>query len=96
MPSSGIHSSAYQRNRAAKRDEWKRRGRRCAICGEPIDYDLPNTDPNHFQLDHIKSRDKFPDLEFDPLNWAPAHASCNKHKSNGETPASIGRTSEPW
>jgi 5-methylcytosine-specific restriction endonuclease McrA len=94
--SSGIHSSAYQTDREQKRKEWKSKKRKCNICGMAIDYDAPSTDREHFQLDHIKSRDKYPELEFDPLNWAPAHASCNKRKSNGTAPASIGITSEPW
>jgi 5-methylcytosine-specific restriction endonuclease McrA len=63
----------------------------------PIDYTLPKTDPEHFQLDHIKSRKRFPRLEFDPNNWAPAHASCNKHKSDNDAGADgIGQTSEQW
>lgn len=94
--SSGIHSAQYQKAREAKRLEWKRRKRRCAICAQVIDYDAPMTDPEHFQLDHIKSRIDFPDLEFDPLNWQPTHASCNKGKGKGAGAPELGETSEEW
>ena len=93
---SGIHSAAYQRDRAIKKAEWKKRRRPCNICGGAIDYDLPMTDPWHFQLDHIKSRKKFPELEFVPTNWAPSHARCNKHKQDGDAAPGIGLTSETW
>ncbi len=94
---SGIHSGKYQRERAAKRVEWRTKKRACHLCGQAIDYDLPKDDPEHFQLDHIKSRKTHPELEFDPLNWAPSHASCNKHKHiSTTTPGGVGGTSEEW
>jgi len=92
----GIHTARYRTDREAKRVEWQRRRRPCNICGQPLNYSLPKDHPEHFQLDHIKSRDKFPDLEFDPANWAPAHASCNKRKSNGEAAPGLGETSEDF
>lgn len=96
MANDGIHSARYQAARAAARAEWKRKKRRCHICLQEIDYDAPVTDPDHFQLDHIRSRSRFPQLENDPTNWAPSHASCNKHKHDGELNADIGVTSEAW
>jgi hypothetical protein len=66
------------------------------LCGQKLDYDLPKDHPEHFQLDHIKSRIRFPHLADDPLNWQPAHASCNKKKAQGEAVPGIGVTSEPW
>ncbi|WP_423264496.1 HNH endonuclease signature motif containing protein [Frondihabitans sp. 4ASC-45] len=27
----------------------------CALCGEPINYDLPHSDPKSFVIDHIES-----------------------------------------
>jgi 5-methylcytosine-specific restriction endonuclease McrA len=92
----GIHSAAYRRDREQARLGWRRRRRPCHLCGGVIDYDAPATDPQHFQLDHIKSRKKFPELEHDPTNWAPAHARCNKHKQEGDAAPGIGLTSEPW
>lgn len=92
----GIHSAQYQRDRAQKRREWKRSKRRCARCGDAIDYDLPKTDPMHFQLDHIKSRKVFPELENDPLNWQPMHARCNKQKHTSPEGPALGETTETW
>ena len=36
------HRKAIARSRAA-----------CHICGQPIDYDLPSTDPMSFVVDHV-------------------------------------------
>lgn len=93
---SGIHSARYQRDREGKRKEWKAARRACNICGQKIDYDLPKTNPMHFQLDHIKSRKTHPHLEFEPSNWAPAHARCNKHKHSNPQGPGLGITSEKW
>lgn len=91
-----IHSAAYQSARAQKKREWKAARRKCHICGMPIDYSLTKDDPEHFQLDHIKSKKLFPELERDPLNWAPSHASCNKNKHKNTATQGVGGTSEEW
>jgi hypothetical protein len=91
-----IHSAKYQRDRAAKKREWKAAKRPCHLCGQRLDYDLPKTDPMHFQLDHIRSRKTHPHLETDPLNWAPSHARCNKGKQAGPMAPGLGTTSEQW
>lgn len=93
---SGIHSGEYRKGRALARAEWAAKGTPCHLCHQPIDYTLDKTDPEHFQLDHIKSRKRFPHLEFVPANWAPAHASCNKRKSDGDAGGLLGVTSEAW
>ena len=43
------HTTTRDRIRAALRHE----GRPCHICGAPIDYSLPSSDPQSFQADHI-------------------------------------------
>ncbi|WP_074400999.1 HNH endonuclease [Agromyces aureus] len=44
------------RNRA-QAQRWRDRIRRtraaCHICGEPVDYTLPHTDPRSFVIDHV-------------------------------------------
>lgn len=94
---SGIHSAEYRRQRKEAKAAWAEADRPCHICHQDIDYTTSKDDPYHFQLDHVKSRKRFPHLEFDPSNWAPAHAYCNKHKSDNDAGAAgIGVTSEAW
>ena len=50
----------------------------CCICGQPIDYRLPPTDPNGMTIQHVKPRATHPHLTWDKTNWAPAHAQCNQ------------------
>ena len=52
----------------------------CGICGQPIDYDLPHTDPQSFVVDHIIPRAKSgPDTL---ANKQAAHRTCNRTKSD--------------
>lgn len=53
----------------------------CALCGEPIDYTLPHTDPRSFVVDHILPIHKGGD-EHDINNKQAAHRDCNRAKSN--------------
>ena len=92
----GIQSAEYRKLRAVARRGWMEADAVCHLCHQSIDYSLPKDDPEHFQLDHIKSRKRFPHLEFVPSNWAPAHASCNKRKSDNDAGAGVGVTSEAW
>lgn len=59
----------------------KAQGRPCALCGMPIDYDLPAGDPWSFEVDEIVpvSRGGSP---IDPANVQPAHRICNQRKGN--------------
>jgi 5-methylcytosine-specific restriction endonuclease McrA len=52
----------------------------CGLCGEPIDYSLPHTDPMSFVVDHIIPRAKGgPDtLE----NKQAAHKAHNRAKGD--------------
>lgn len=84
------HRRTQLRNRVRARHDP------CAICGQPIDYDLPPGDPMSFELDEIipVSRGGSP---FDIDNVQPAHRICNQRKGNkigggqGET-----RDQLPW
>lgn len=52
----------------------------CALCGQPIDYRLPHTDPGSFVVDHIIPLNRG---GTDTLaNKQPAHRSCNREKSD--------------
>ncbi|MDZ5077882.1 hypothetical protein [Nesterenkonia sp. HG001] len=96
----GRSTPAWNGRRAARAlDEVKRKGRArgepCCICKQPIDYDLPSTDPDGCSVQHVKSRALFPHLTWDPANWSPAHLSCNKAEGKTAT-VSIGNTSRQW
>lgn len=86
---------------------WLRaQGLPCAICGRPIDYDLPAGDPMSFEVDEIVpvSRGGSP---IDRANVQPAHRICNERRGNksiadmrsamGPRPCDVGcRTSRSW
>lgn len=69
-------------SRARKlRARWRAIGAPCALCGKPIDYDLPARHPMSFELDHIVPQSR----GGDPWAWdntQPAHRICNQRKSN--------------
>ncbi|MGU3409126.1 hypothetical protein ACLBWP_03380 [Microbacterium sp. M1A1_1b] len=69
------------RRRAEALDQVKALGRRlnlpCCLCQQPIDYDLRGTEDS-CSVQHIRSRKRYPQLTWDPSNWAPAHLGCNK------------------
>ncbi|NDK30201.1 HNH endonuclease [Nesterenkonia haasae] len=67
----------------------------CCICEQPIDYDIPSSDPDGCSVQHPKSRALYPHLTWDPLNWAPEHLTCNKGEGTAATLA-IGTTSRVW
>ena len=52
----------------------------CGICGEPIDYQLPHTDPRSFVVDHIIPLSASDDDSL--ANKQAAHRDCNRDKSN--------------
>lgn len=68
--------------RRAIRSRWKSIGAPCALCGKPIQYDLPAGHPMSFEVDEIVPVSKGGDpLDF--ANTQPAHRSCNIRKGNG-------------
>jgi len=50
----------------------------CHICGLPIDYTLPYTDPKSFVVDHVTPLHKGGSDTID--NAAAAHRDCNSTK----------------
>lgn len=54
----------------------------CALCGKPIDYDLPATHPWSYELDEIVPV-SLGGSPFDINNVQPAHRYCNQLKGNG-------------
>lgn len=68
----------------------------CWLCGQPIDYDLPDDDPSAFSLDHAKPWSLFPELREDPGNLRSAHLRCNKARGNREPTPGLGLRSREW
>lgn len=65
------------------RSEGSRRKAVCVICSLPIDYSLRYPHPQSCSVQHVKSRRDFPQLTWDPSNWAPAHLDCNLSQGAG-------------
>lgn len=81
------HDAGYRKNRAAFKAKHKALRSDCHICrGElgPIDYNAQPQTPKAFELDHIKPFKTHPQLFYDPGNWAPSHASCNRSRQAKE------------
>lgn len=81
-------------NGAARRSLRKRvaaMGLPCAICGQPIRYDLPAGDPLSFELDEIIPVSRYREggyasptaCSLDPRNVRPVHRICNQKRGNG-------------
>lgn len=73
-----------QKNGAARRSLRRRvaaMGLPCALCGQPINYDLPPLDPMSYELDEIIPV-SLGGNPLDPDNVQPAHRICNQRKSN--------------
>lgn len=62
------------------RRQIKRAKPDCALCGGPIDYDLPHLDPGEYTVDHIVPLNKGGTDTID--NKQAAHRSCNRTKSD--------------
>lgn len=82
----------------------KARREPCAICGRPIDYDLPAGDDWSFEVDEIQSRWKGGD-PLDIRNCQPVHRVCNRLKYQREraqederrrTPPTPPKASRSW
>nr|WP_231494433.1 MULTISPECIES: HNH endonuclease [unclassified Microbacterium] len=68
----------------------------CALCGNPIDCDLPHTDASSFAYDHVKSIKTHPELADDPANGQPSHKRCNENKGANDARPALGDPSEVW
>lgn len=68
------HTTTRDRHRAA----IARTQPPCGICGQPIDYTLPHTDPSSYVVDHVIALDLGgPDTL---ANKQAAHRDCNRAK----------------
>jgi hypothetical protein len=63
----------------------------CAICGRPIDYELPATDDEGFVSDHIIPVG-LGGSDTDMANRQPAHNLCNRLKAEGILDLQIKRS----
>lgn len=94
MPSRPTIPPWTGRRRADALTLTRRKGARhntpCCLCGQPIDYQLRYPDPNSCSVQHLKSRILYPELTWDPTNWAPAHLVCNQAAGDGTNPTTAG------
>lgn len=71
------HTRRYRKFRQQLRNRAELNDAPCWICGGTIDYLAPAHDPNSWELDHVKSVLRHPELAYDPANARDSHASCN-------------------
>lgn len=72
------------------REAIRRRRDPCALCGCPIDYDLPAGHPLSFEVDEIIPVSKWREFGYpsavacalDIKNCQPSHRICNQRKGN--------------
>ena|SRR5690606_4374734 len=93
-----VEGRPYKRNKERLKRIGKQNALPCALCREPIDYDLHYSESMAFSVDHIVpvslggSENSF-------SNMQPAHSKCNKSRGNGarrKTEPRVGNTSEDW
>lgn len=91
-----LTSPEYRAMREDLKATWQRADAPCWICGQEVDYDGDPHLPDSFDLDHVKSRKKHPELALDPRNCKPSHVRCNRSRKNKDPRPPIGETSEDW
>lgn len=80
----------YREFRASMRTAALKRLDRCWICDGPIDYAAPAHSPDAWELDHVKSVRKHPELAYDPTNCESSHCSCNRSRGMDGEVMSLG------
>jgi 5-methylcytosine-specific restriction endonuclease McrA len=73
------YSNGHRRRQQQAR--FAARGDVCAICGDPINYDLPAGEPESFELDEIVPVALGGSCT-DPDNLQSTHRICNRIKSD--------------
>lgn len=73
----------WQTATAPFRHECAALNRRCALCGQAINYDLRSPHRLAFTVDHIIPR-WAGGPAMNPSNWQPAHRSCNSSRGATE------------
>lgn len=97
MPTSVIQSRQYRELRAELKAQWQAVNAPCCICGHnDIDYDGEPNQPDSFELQHIISRKRRPDLALDPRNCGPSHLRCNRSLGARDARPTIGENTEDW
>ena len=100
MTSTSQYAGRNTRRFRAQREEFKRkckaRNTPCWLCGKPIDFDLPHTHPDAFNLDHAIPKSERNDLAEDPTNFRASHKVCNERRGNSDPFIPIGQPSEVW
>jgi len=92
----GRSTRRYKTLRAEFRRKCKARNLPCWLCGKPIDYELPHTHPEAFQLDHAIPVSERPELAEDPASCRPSHAQCNMRRGANDPFIQLGQPSESW
>lgn len=90
----GLMNPEWGGRRKQKATELVRRlgeskGLPCCICRQRIDYRLRYPHPGSCSVEHVKSQSLFPQLRWEPSNWAPAHLLCNTGLGAGD-PTDLG------
>lgn len=82
-----------------ERDSFKRAGEQvgapCWLCGAPIRYDLPSSEPDSHALDHRLPVSQYPHLFKDRANWEHSHRRCNEKRGNKPVELNV-KTSKFW
>ena len=68
----------------------------CWLCGQPIDYTLPGTDPAGFSVDHVQTYAAHRHLADEPGNLAAAHLRCNQGRGVRDPKPGVTATSRAW
>ena len=76
MPDPFYSQAAWQKLRAQTKARWKRDGKACAFCHQPLDWQTKGA----LIVDHIKNRKQHPRLALDPSNCQVVHHHCNSRK----------------
>jgi hypothetical protein len=92
----GRNSYRFRLLRVEFRRQCRLDNRPCWLCGDAIDYDLPNEHPECFQVDHAIPVSQRPDLGDDINNLRPSHRFCNERRGNNEPAIVMGVPSEQW
>ena len=78
MPDPFYSTPEWQKLRAKTRARWKRDGRPCSFCHQPLDW----SKPRGVVVDHTKNRKQFPHLALDPSNLTCVCHPCNSKKAS--------------
>lgn len=87
-----IRRLAFERDKAADAPCW--------LCHGPIDYSLGPYDrkgtTDAWEPDHVKPRDRYPELALDLANIAPSHAKCNRSRGKKAGLNELGEPTRDW